>query len=327
MSTLLDTIGEFLLHCRCERNLSDKTIKAYHIDLCQFSEFIQRRSQAKTFLEVDRHNLRDYLGELTAAFKPRTIKRKVATLKSLFNHLEFEDMIPSNPLRKMRISINEGQSLPRIIALHDVRKLFRHLYTLKTEPSSSENQRRDLLRDIAVIETLFATGVRVSELTHLLLENVDLRRGHILVQGKGKRERLVPICTEETINALRSYSTDLQLASHQRSHFFINRHEKAYSEQSVRLMIRKRVRDAGITTHITPHMFRHTIATLLLGNGTDLRYIQHLLGHSTIATTQIYAHVDDTTFRKILHQRHPRRSITIFTPSSSAISSTTTGKP
>jgi len=310
MSDLQRTTEDFLNYCRVERNLNAKTIKAYQIDLRQLCDFLRSKSQARVFQEVDRLSLRNYLGELTAMYKPRTIKRKLAAIRSFFNHLEFEDIIPANPLRKMRISLNEGTTLPRVIALHDIRKLFRHLYKVKAS-SSSEDERHALLRDIAVIELLFATGIRVGELTSLCRDDVDLRQECVLVQGKGNRERSLPLCTEETLDALRAYSADVTSLSQSRSKFFINRDEAPYSEQSVRFMIRKRVREAGIAVHITPHMFRHTIATLLLGNGTDICYIQYLLGHSTIATTQIYAHVDNKMCRKILHQKHPRRFITM----------------
>lgn len=302
-------IEEFIQHCRCERALSGKTLKAYGTDLSQFRNFMRDDVSVRLIEEVERDGLRDYLRRLGERYAPRTVRRKVATLKSFFTHMEFNDLVAINPLRKMRISIKEPRSLPRVISLQDVRRLFRHMYGKARSGMTSERRQDEAIRDAAVMEVLFATGMRVAELAGLTVNDVDLQRGSVRIMGKGNRERIVPLCNQQACDALQAYSARSARSESECKRFFVNRLGRPYSEQSVRFMIRKRVREAGIWCHVTPHMFRHTVATLLLGNGMDIRQIQHLLGHTSIATTQIYAHVDDRSHRRLLQQKHPRRQI------------------
>ena len=163
-----------------------------------------------------------------------------------------------------------------------------------------------VLRDVAVLELLFATGMRVSELCHLQLRDFDLATGSILVLGKGRKQRLIQVCNESVLQLMRVYRSKIETEENIPESFFINRLRKPLSDQSVRLMIKKYYLRAGITKHITPHSFRHTFATLLLEEDVDIRYIQHLLGHSSIAVTQIYTHVNQEKQRQILSDKHPR---------------------
>lgn len=162
-------------------------------------------------------------------------------------------------------------------------------------------------RDIAVLEILFSTGVRVAELCNLKREDIDISRGVVRVIGKGKKERLIPICNSETLDALHDYFQIFKQEILKKGYFFLNRLNNRLSEQSVRCIVRKHSETLQIDGRITPHMFRHSIATLLLENGVDIRYIQTFLGHSSITTTQIYVHVNEKAQRKILSAKHPRR--------------------
>jgi len=155
----------------------------------------------------------------------------------------------------------------------------------------------------------FATGVRVSELCNLRPEDVDLRNGKIKVLGKGGKERVIQICQAEALSALREYYRLFSPAIKNRFFFFINRLGSPLSPQSVRLMVRGYSQKAGISKPVTPHTFRHTFATLLLEEDVDIKYIQHLLGHSSISTTQIYTHVNSVKQKKILATKHPRRKM------------------
>ncbi len=303
-------IEEFIGHCQYERGLGAKTLKAYRADLYQIFRHLEADKKEVDVDRIDRNEIRAYLKKISQAYKPRTIRRKVASLKTFLNFLEFEDVITVSPIRKMRLGIKLPKEMPRTVRLRDVKKILRHLYSKKVaEETGNSFRRHALLRDIAVMELLFATGMRVSEVAGLTLGRLDLKQRQVHVIGKGKRERIVPICAMEVKDALKDYLTVRSVAETNIETVFLNRHNRPFSEQSIRFMVRKRSKEAGISVHITPHMFRHTMATELLGNGMDIRYIQDLLGHSSIMTTQIYAHVADTARRREIRRRHPRSSM------------------
>jgi integrase/recombinase XerD len=310
MLSVQEHVLDFISHCQYEKNLSPKTLKAYRIDLRQFDEFLERDNAGTRIDEVDKHTLRKYIKHVSAGNKPKTIKRKLATLKAFFNHLDFDDTIVANPFRKIRISIKEGKNLPRTIPRSDIAHLFRTVYRLKQNTSvGSSYAHRTLVRDIAVLELLFSAGVRVAELCSLRADNVDLQRGSVKIMGKGSRERIIPLCGDEIVQALSKYEALHKDDIEKSLFFFVNRDGQRLSEQSVRLMIRKHTTKADITDRITPHMFRHSVATQLLENGVDIRYIQTFLGHSSITTTQIYAQVTEEFQRVAIEARHPRRGL------------------
>jgi integrase/recombinase XerD len=307
MLSVKEHITGFISHCQYEKNLSPKTLKAYQIDLRQFSEFLDQDHPVNRIDLVDKHILREYLKIISVDNKPKTIKRKLATLKAFFNQLEFDDTILVNPFRKVRIRIKEGKTLPRTIPRCDIDHLFRTVYSIKQNTSDDSGYaRRTLIRDIAVIELLFSAGVRVAELCSLRSDNVDLQRGSIKIMGKGSKERMIPLIGDEILQALCEYEALYRGNIESTRCFFINRDGRRFSEQSVRLMIRKYTSRANITERITPHMFRHSVATQLLENGVDIRYIQTFLGHSSITTTQIYAQVTEEFQRVAIEGRHPR---------------------
>ena len=167
------------------------------------------------------------------------------------------------------------------------------------------------LRDAAVAELLFATGMRISELCTLKSEDVNLYDGTILIYGKGDKERRIQIANDAVISILEEYKTDFKTEIKSCNHFFANQSGKALSDQSVRRMINKYSSLAGIDLHITPHMFRHTFATSLLEADVDIRYIQEMLGHSSINVTEIYTHVAVAKQRDILNTKHPRKDFHI----------------
>lgn len=304
------SVEGFVFHCRYEKNLSSKTLKAYGIDLRQFTTFLTLHHPVIRIEQIDKNVLREYIKEVSQRNKPKTIKRKLATLKAFFNHLEFDDTILVNPFRKIKIRIKEGKSLPRTIPRRDIAGLFQSVYALKQKSGDIQcHAARTLTRDVAVLELLFSAGVRVAELCSLRADNVDLQRGSVKIMGKGTRERMIPLCGDEIVQALAEYAKLYRAEIEKTGWFFINRDGKRFSEQSVRLMIRKYVRLTEIPDRITPHMFRHSVATQLLENGVDIRYIQTFLGHSSITTTQIYAQVTEEFQRVAIEARHPRKGM------------------
>ncbi len=302
---LSSAIETFLLHCRLERGLSDLTLTAYQLDLKQFQEKQQGKSPCSV-TTIDKNIIREYLVWLDDNYKPRSIKRKLATLKSFFTFLEQEEIVEYSPFRKMRLRVERAKSLPRTLSITSIRKLLQSAYTARDVSDKNSCSFREALRDIAVLEILFSTGVRVSELCKLKTTDVDIKNKQILVMGKGKRERAIPLCDKATILALQNYKNQYQIYLSKESPFFLNRDKRPLSDQSVRQMIKKYQNQAGIPENATPHMFRHTIATLLLENGVDIRNIQTLLGHSSLAVTEIYTHVSLSAQREALGRRHPR---------------------
>lgn len=302
---LSSAIETFLLHCRLERGLSKLTLTAYRLDLNQFLEK-QPRESSLFVSSVDKNSIREYLVFLGNTYKPRSIKRKLATLKSFFTFLEQEELIEYSPFRKLRLRVERAKSLPRTLSLSSVRKLLQSAYAARDLAEKTSCAFQEAVRDIAVLETLFSTGVRVSELCKLKITDVDLKNKRILVLGKGKRERAIPLCDNATVNALHDYKKQYSNSLDKGSSFFLNRDKRPLSDQSIRRIVKKYQNKACITENVTPHMFRHTIATLLLENGVDIRNIQTLLGHSSLAVTEIYTHVSLSAQREALGRRHPR---------------------
>jgi len=308
---ILKSIDEFLFHCVYEKNLSDKTLKAYKIDLNQFSEF--KFCKNKDIKQIDKNVLKEYLKFLyEKKLKEKTIKRKLATLKAMFTYLEFEEYILVSPFRKMKLNIKEPQRLPKTIELKEIKKLFVYVYRLKTQFENKNTYTyKSIIRDIAVLELLFATGVRVAEICDIKTKDFSSNFSELKIIGKGDKQRTIHICNNEVKNALKEYQVFFKEKIKKDNNFFINRFNKKLSEQSVRFMIKKYQNQSKIEKHLTPHMFRHSFATLLLEEGVDIRYIQHMLGHSSISTTQIYTKVSLKHQKKILNTKHPRQSFEV----------------
>lgn len=297
MEAIRTEVGKYLNACRFQKNLNEKTIKAYRIDLRQFFDFLQESGDPPS-----KSALIEYVEKLNQTFKPKSVKRKMAALKAFFHYLEEEEIFPDNPFRRLKLRIHQPKTLPRAVPLHLIEAMLRVAYAEIS--STNGNARKAAIRDTAVMEMLFATGVRVSELCDLNVKDVDLTRACIMVWGKGAKERLLYIGNTEVLNALKQYlGLSVRPAD---SPLFLNQRGSRLSEQSVRIILRKYEQKARLTLHVTPHMFRHSFATLLLEEGVDIRYIQKMLGHSSIVTTQIYTDVATAKQREILTQKHPR---------------------
>ncbi|MDY0090856.1 MAG: tyrosine-type recombinase/integrase [Flavobacteriaceae bacterium] len=314
MITLHDAITDFLFHCQFDKNLSSKTLKAYKIDLCQLQLFLINNNYDLEITSITKIELRGYIASISH-LKSKSVKRKIATVKALFNYLEFEDILLINPFRKMRITFKEEKKLPAILDIKEILKIFSAAYKLKEDQSNlkSEYGYFKSVRDIAILELLFTTGARVSELANLTKESINLDTGYITIKGKGNKERGIQICNKETLSILKQYRNICKdFDTDSANYFFINRLKKKISDQSIRGVVKNLKTKAGIGKHVTPHMFRHSFATLLLEKDVDIKYIQSLLGHSSIMTTQIYTHVNREKQRQILETKHPRKDFSMF---------------
>lgn len=305
MNALNNYIAEYIEYCEYRKRLDSRTLKAYKIDLMQFEDFCTDLSDCFAKSVVD-----DFITGLHKQYKPKTVKRKIASLKAFFHHMEYKELLNENPFAKLDIRFREAKLLPKTIPFHSIQTFLSTLYAQK-EQAESEYQLRCCIRDIAVIELLFATGMRISELCSLKPSDIDLENNTVLIYGKGARERILQIGNPEVITALVLYQDTFKDDIAICRYFFVNRLKHKLSDQSVRFMINRYAKLAGIEQHLTPHMFRHSFATLLLEQDVDIRYIQKMLGHSSISTTEIYTHVSNTKQKDILVNKHPRNLIKI----------------
>lgn len=306
MLDLLTLSHNYFNYCQYQKNLNFKTLKAYRIDISQFLGFMKR-----TDGKLTKANIAEYSISLHKSYKPKTIKRKIACIKAFCGWMEYEEIIEENPFSKLNLKFQEPHLLPRTIPLDIIELLLWTAYQELSKSTGSPYKYNASLRDIAVLELLFATGIRVSELCSLKPEDVDLTNGFIRIFGKGSKERIIQIGNAEVLTALMDYKTAFDKHIPNVGYFFINRLYSHLSEQSVRFMIKRYVVKIGISIHITPHMFRHSFATLLLEEDVDIRYIQQILGHSSITTTQIYTHVSSRKQKDILTLKHPRNQIVV----------------
>lgn len=292
-------IANYMEHCKNVKKLSPGTLKAYRIDLRQFREFA-----GESWMEKE--TLSRFIMYLNRHFAPRSVKRKLASVRAFFGDLEFNEIVGANPFNKLHIKIQQPRQLPRTISENVVRELLQSAY------DGYKLERRESLLDIVVLELLFSTGLRVSELCSLtpdtfMLSNSELR---LLVRGKGQKERIIELTTPELIVLLNTYSSKYAAEMASQNAILINQCGRPLTPQSVRRIIHKHIYRIGLAGNITPHMFRHTFATALLEAGMDIRYIQSLLGHSSISTTQIYTHVASTRQTQLLAEKHPRGKMT-----------------
>lgn len=301
-NTLLE---QYLSFCQDQKELDEKTLKAYRIDLRQFHQFVEQHEDP-----LSKSTLEAYCRELHRQFKPRTVKRKLASSKAFCHWLEYEEIVDRTPFAKVHTKFREPQTLPRVISLSTVTAIFQTAYQI-LDSVQTKFDRKIALRNVAVLELMFATGVRVSELCHLADQDVDLESGKIRVYGKGDKERVIQFGNSDTIKLLQRYRAEFLGQITACGFFFVNRKKTRLTEQSVRQILAQYAKQAGLSEKVTPHMFRHTVATLLLEAGVDIRYIQQFLGHSSINITEIYTHVSTTKQKEILIEKHPRNKMSV----------------
>ncbi len=295
-------ILEFMSKLEHEKGFSEHTLRAYHKDLLQFDTFLkdEKRNSLK---EVNHLLLRKFLAILRSKdYTKSTIARKLASLRSFFKFLIREGELVSNPFEMLRTPKQE-KKLPHFLSINDVDVL------LKTPDCSNVMG----LRDMAILETLYSTGIRVSELVGLDENNIDFFGGMIKVQGKGRKERLVPIGSH-AIKAINEY-VDSKSKSNKNENkkvgrsgpLFLNKFGGRLTARSVARSLDKYLKMSGVNLLTSPHTFRHSFATHLLDNGADLRAVQELLGHSNLSTTQTYTHISTKQLKSVYDKAHPRK--------------------
>jgi integrase/recombinase XerD len=292
-----DAAAAFIRHCQSIRKLSLHTIRAYQLDVDRFAQFLGKRAAVATCDKTIIHNYVRHLFDVRA-LKESSVKRHLATLRSLFRWLEEDGNEFEDPFRGARIRIRMPKRLPRVIARADLRRLLLH-----DQPPAFA----DLTAYVAT-ELLFATGMRVSELASLLDAAVDVDDGTITIIGKGNRERRVFV-PDDIKALLRDYRTARDLSPPTAETFLVNSRGAAASPQMIRRLVRLHGERSEVRDRVTPHMFRHSVATYLLEEGVDIRYVQRLLGHRSISTTEMYTQVADSALKVRITERHPRKGI------------------
>ena len=301
MQELSIEIKNYLIVCHDLKGLSPMSLKAYQIDLKQFNEFMQHKDW------LSKESMTEYIDSLHKQYKPKSAKRKIACIKAFYHYMEMENIIILNPFHKIKIKFKEPIVLPKTIPISNVESIIKYAYHQHYSAITSY-QTETTLRNLLVIELLFSTGMRVSEISNLKIKNVDLKSKNIYVYGKGSKERIMCLANNSIEKLLEQY---LDTRKNSSEYLFTNKLGNHYSAQSIRNMVNTYAKAAGVEMHITPHMFRHTFATALLDEDVNIRYIQQLLGHSSIVTTQIYTHISTNKIRHILEDKHPRNRFNI----------------
>ena len=325
-------VPDFLNYLSFEKRFSEHTAKCYGADLRQFEEFLVADSdfgheESETFSPLDHHEgadtatalatqtktkvdqkllsadintIRGYMAALNEQqYSKSTIARKVATLRSFYKFLVKRNMINSNPVLAIRTP-KQDKKLPRFLEYEQVKRL------LETPPLNNWLGARDR----AILETLYSTGLRVSELVALNIDDVDFLGEVVHVRGKGKKERITPIGSS-ALQVIQYYMEFRNKRAQNNSNFdskvlFVNKHGKRLSTRSVRRKMDKYLRMAGLDPEISPHTLRHSFATHMLNNGADLRSVQELLGHQSLSTTQVYTHLTTRKLKEVYDNSHPR---------------------
>jgi len=293
MITLID---QYINHLKIEKNASMHTIINYNNDILDFWEFIQNNKG--DFLNISHLDVRKYLVYLNEKkYAKSSVSRKLSALRSFYRYLLREQLINENPIKKVA-TLKQGKKLPKFLYPEEVEELI----------NAPDTNTILGIRDRAILELLYASGIRVSELVTLISKDVDLQMGIILVFGKGAKERYVPI-GKHAIYWLEKYVNDVrnQLLNKKSSEkLFLNYKGNNLSARSIRRIINKYVSKIALAKHVSPHMLRHSFATHLLNAGADLRSVQELLGHENISSTQIYTHVTKEKLRDTYINTHPR---------------------
>jgi len=295
---------DFLAYLEFERGLSRNTLEAYRCDLLQFGHFLERNGFDATL--VGHGELTQFLSDLAAGgpqrppVAPATIQRKTACLRSFYRHLRREEIISHDPTAELRPP-RKSQKLPQVLSRDEVATLL----------AAPRGMTAAALRDRALLEVMYACGLRASEAVDLTLGAVDLRTGVVRARGKGSKERLIPI-GRQAVAAARAYlehGRPMLVGMGDERHLFVNHRGAGLTRQGLYKIVQRHAHSAGLEGRMSPHTLRHTFATHLLAGGCDLRSLQEMLGHADVATTQIYTHLSADRLKDVYFKAHPRSGV------------------
>jgi integrase/recombinase XerD len=291
-------VSDFQMYLQIERGLSKNSIENYILDIQAFQKFLEIEKINISPLECEEEIIKQFIYETAKALSPYTQARRISGLRSFFDYLIFEKYITSNPTDLIETP-KLGRKLPDVLSIEEIELLIDHLDL--QHPQGHRNR--------AILETLYGSGLRVSELIKLNLSNLFFKESLIRVTGKGNKQRLVPmgIIAKKYLNIyIEEVRTNQKIHSEFKDVLFLNRNGKGLTRQMIFTLIRTLAIKAGIKKKIGPHTFRHSFATHLLENEADLRSIQILMGHESITTTEMYTHLDTHHLRSVIEKYHPR---------------------
>ncbi len=287
-----DAIEDFISYCIFEKGLSDKTINSYRNDLNIYKEYLNDKGINKVN-SIKSDNLKDFL-KIRTDEKTTTLAHNLTVIKNFHLYL-YKQNITKDNISEYISRPKVKKSIPKVLSIEDVDKL---LDIKLDSPLDYRNK--------AMLELMYATGLRISELINLKVNDIDLLEGTVIVMGKGSKERVVPVGSYAIDYLNRYLKVRYKLLKEQTDYLFINNHGKAISRQGFFKILKKLLREKGLNEDASPHTLRHSFATHLINGGADLRSVQEMLGHSDITTTKIYTEVSDELVRKEYNEYHPR---------------------
>ena len=292
-----DAISDFKDYLKIERGLSINSIVSYEHDLIKLKKFLEINKKIKP-LQLSPEIIKEFIRHLSLDVSPSTQSRIISGIKSFYEYLLFEKLIKSNPLAEIEQPKTQ-RKLPDTLSIDEINLMV----------SKIEKNKNEYYRNIAIIETIYGCGLRVSELISLKISDLYLDEDFLKVTGKGNKQRLVPIssinkkCIVTYLNESRS---KIKIKPNHSDTLFLNRRGKGLTRAMIFTIVKNLTKLAGIKKNISPHTFRHSFATHLLENGADLKTIQQMLGHESITTTEIYTHLDNTALVNVMRKFHPR---------------------
>ncbi len=298
-TNMTDSIQDYLHFLRVEKQLAQNTLVSYEKDLKSYISDLSESQQIKSLEDVERHHILAHLQNLkSSGHSARTLARHISSIRSFHQFLLREKVSSSDPTVHLEIP-QQDRTLPKILSLEEIEELLE-------APNRSKPQG---LRDRAMLELLYASGMRISECISLAIEDVHLTMGFVRCYGKGGKERIIPL-GRTALGAVEEYLREgrpkLAKKEVRTDALFINQRGIGLTRQGFWKLLKEHALKAGIKNEITPHTLRHSFATHLIENGADLRAVQEMLGHADISTTQIYTHVSKTRLKEVYKQFHPR---------------------
>ncbi|MDE7433383.1 MAG: tyrosine-type recombinase/integrase [Lachnospiraceae bacterium] len=291
--------SKFINYLQATKNLSDKTISAYRSDLRQFFAYEQ---------DILHPDICSFISYLTSKLKLKdtSVRRKIITLKIFYSYLIDIEVIDRSPFAKLKFRFKQERKLPKTLAVKDISKILNYFDTVNYDRLTTF-AKFEYVRDAALIDLLISTGIRIGEAAAITLTDIIISERTLLIHGKGRKQRLIYISSPITWNRIVALLKERKLVNG--NHLFINRYGQPISIHGIEYIYKKYLTKAKITTHSTPHYLRHTFATNLLANGADLRSVQEILGHASVATTQIYTEVTTQRKKQVLNKFNYRNKL------------------
>ena len=299
MRTWENLMKDYLIYLKIERGLSENSIKSYSYDIQYLVSFINKQNIKLDLKECNKQFMQEFIYKISKKINSRSQARLISSLKSFFNYLVFEGYSKTSPMELIE-SPKIVTKLPEVLSIEEIKLLIKN----------SELNKVHGIRNSAILETLYGSGLRVSELINLKLSDIHFDDKLLLIQGKGNKQRLVPlgsICELKIHNYIKSIRILKKIKGNSSDIVFLNRNGKRLTRATIFNIVKEAQRKSNIKKTVSPHTFRHSFATHLMENGADLRSIQIMMGHENITTTEVYTHLDTKHLSKTLNKYHPRK--------------------